>query len=133
MPLIFAIFSADSPMDSPVDGSAIAGAIGTRSRGRIFDSARTRAPTLFAREAVRSASLMPREWRMGTFESDSAPPAMTTSACPSTIWSAASVIAWLAEAHARLTVNDCTPFGNRGSREISRAMFGARTDGTTVP
>ena len=30
----FAIFSADWPIDSPVDGSAIAGVTGTRSRGR---------------------------------------------------------------------------------------------------
>ena len=48
---------------------------------------------------------MPRECRIGTLESDSAPPAMMTSAWPSAIWSAASVIAWLAEAQARLTVN----------------------------
>jgi hypothetical protein len=36
--LIFAIFSALCPIDSPVDGSAIAGAIGTRSRGRMDDT-----------------------------------------------------------------------------------------------
>ncbi len=35
MSLIFAIFSADSPIVSPVVGSAMAGVIGTRSRGRI--------------------------------------------------------------------------------------------------
>ena len=34
MPFSFAIFSADCPIDSPVDGSAMAGVTGTRSRGR---------------------------------------------------------------------------------------------------
>ena len=42
-------------------------------------------------------------------------------------------MAWLADAQARLTVNACTPLGGCGSSETSRAMFGARTDGTTVP
>jgi predicted amidohydrolase YtcJ len=50
--LIFAIFSADWPIVSPVDGSAIAGVIGTRSFGRIFASDCTRAPKLFARDAA---------------------------------------------------------------------------------
>ena len=133
MALIFAIFSADSPMDSPVLGSAMAGVIGTRSRGRTFASARTRPPNVFAFDAATSASLMPREWRIGTFDSDSAPPAMMTSAWPSAIWSAASVMAWFADAQARPTVNDCTPFGSSGRSETSRAMFGASTDCTTVP
>jgi len=52
---------------------------------------------------------------------------------PSAIWSAASVIAWLALAQARLTENACTPLGSIGSSETSRAMFGATTFGTTVP
>jgi hypothetical protein len=43
------------------------------------------------------------------------------------------VIAWFAEAQARLTVNAWTPFGSVGIRETSRAMLGAITDGTTVP
>ena len=36
-------------------------------------------------------------------ESDSAPPAITTSAWPSMIWSAALMIAWAPEAQARLS------------------------------
>ena len=76
---------------------------------------------------------MPRECRIGTFESDSAPPAIATSAWPSTIWSAASVIAWFAEAHARLTLHAWRFFGKSGISATSRAMFGARTFGTTVP
>jgi len=58
---------------------------------------------------------------------------MMTSAWPRAIWSAASVMAWLAEAHARLTVNDWTPLGSIGRSDTSRAMFGASTEGTTVP
>ena len=42
-------------------------------------------------------------------------------------------MAWLADAQARLTVNDWTPLGSMGSSETSRAMFGATTEGTTVP
>ena len=78
--LIFAIFSADSPIVSPVVGSAMAGVIGTRSRGLIRESAPTRAPSVFAFEAATSASENPRECRIGTLESDSAPPAMAQSA-----------------------------------------------------
>ena len=81
----FAIFSADCPIVSPVVGSAIAGVIGMRSRGRIFASAPRRCPSVFALLAATSASLMPRECRIGTFESDSAPPAIAMSAWPSMI------------------------------------------------
>src|ERR1044072_3606212 len=49
------------------------------------------------------------------------------------IWSAASVIAWLADAHARLTVYASHPLDNIGSSETSRALFGATTYGTAVP
>jgi hypothetical protein len=91
--LIFAIFSALCPMVSPVLGSAIAGVIGTRSRGRMRASAPTRLVIVFALDADTSALEKPRECRIGTLESDSAPPAIATFACPSAIWSAASVIA----------------------------------------
>src|ERR1019366_6998072 len=70
---------------------------------------------------------------MGTFESDSAPPAMAMSAWPSMIWSAASVMAWFAEAHARLTLHAWRFFGKSGISATSRAMFGASTFGTTLP
>src|SRR5207247_5034830 len=40
-----AIFSADWPIDSPVDGSAMAGDTGIRSRGRIRLSVRSREPS----------------------------------------------------------------------------------------
>src|SRR4051794_5276088 len=100
--LIFAIFSADCPIVSPVDGSAIAGVTGTRSRGRIELAIRTRWAELRARDIATSLSDMLRECRIGTVESDSAPPAITTSWWPRTIWSAASVIAWFADAQARL-------------------------------
>jgi hypothetical protein len=83
--LIFAIFSADSPIDSPVVGSAIAGVIGTRSFGRNEPMILRRCAGLFARLKATSFSDIPRECRIGTFESDSAPPAMTTSWWPSTI------------------------------------------------
>ena len=42
-------------------------------------------------------------------------------------------IAWFADAHARLTLTDSTPFGSSGSSDTSRAMFGSTTEGTTVP
>ena len=43
------------------------------------------------------------------------------------------MIAWFADAQARLTVYAWQPFGSIGISETSRAMFGASTDGTTVP
>ena len=82
----------------------MAGVIGTKSLSLIRDSAPMRPPSDLAREAATRASDIPREWRIGMFDSDSAPPAMATSRWPSAIWSAASVIAWLADAQARLTV-----------------------------
>src|SRR6266540_909005 len=81
----FAIFSADWPIDSPVDGSAIAGAIGTRSRGRIFAKVLMRAPSDLALLASTRISASRREARMGMSDSASAPPAMITFALPSAI------------------------------------------------
>ena len=104
MPFSFAIFSADWPMVSPVEGSAIAGVTGTRSRGRARRNAARRPPTLLARLASTSTRLKRREWRIGMSESDSTPPASTVSAWPSAIWSAALPIAWAEEAQARLSV-----------------------------
>ena len=131
--MIFAIFSALCPIVSPVLGSAIAGVTGMKSLGRIRAKAPSRAPSDFAFDAATRMSERPREWRIGTLLSDSAPPAIATSAWPSAIWSPASVIAWFALAHARLTEKACTSLGSAGISATSRAMFGARTDGTTVP
>ena len=104
MPFSFAIFSADWPMLSPVEGSAIAGVTGTRSRGRARLRAATRPATLLARPALTSIRLKRRECRIGMSESDSTPPARMVSACPRAIWSAALAMAWAEEAQARLSV-----------------------------
>ena len=104
MPFSFAIFSADCPMLSPVEGSAMAGVTGTRSRGRVRPKAATRPPRLFARLASTSTRLKRRECRIGMSDSDSTPPARMVSACPREIWSAALAMAWAEEAHARLSV-----------------------------
>ena len=85
MSFSFAIFSALWPMVSPVVGSAMAGATGTRSLGRIFENALILAGRLFALFAAMRTSENARECRMGTFESDSEPPAMTQSMWPSAI------------------------------------------------
>ena len=76
MPFSFAILSADCPMDSPVLGSAMAGVMGTRSRGRSCAKVDNRCDRLFAFDAATNTSLIPRECSMGTCVSDSAPPAM---------------------------------------------------------
>ena len=76
----FAIFSADCPIDSPVDGSAMAGETGTRSRIRMRLKARNLAPSDFALLASTRMSARRREARIGMSESDSTPPASTTSA-----------------------------------------------------
>src|SRR6185437_9489519 len=131
MRLIFAIFSADWPIVSPVEGSAIAGVIGTKSRGRIEPRILSRFAALLARDSATSFSDIDRECRIGTFDNDSAPPAIMTSWWPRTIWSAASVMAWLADAQARLTVYASQPRGRIGSSDTSRAMLGAITECTT--
>ena len=104
MPFSLAIFSADCPIVSPVDGSAIAGVTGTRSRGRTRPRAAIRPPKLRALLASTRIWLKRREWRIGMSESDSTPPARIASAWPSRIWSAALLIAWAAEAQARFRV-----------------------------
>ena len=58
---------------------------------------------LFALPASTRIWLKRRECRIGMSESDSTPPAMMTSAWPRAIWSAALVMAWVAEAQARLS------------------------------
>ena len=72
-------------MLSPVEGSAIAGVTGTRSRGRVRPKAATRAPTLLALLASTSTRLKRRECRMGMSDSVSTPPARMVSAWPSAI------------------------------------------------
>src|SRR5437867_1526874 len=96
-----AIFSADWPIVSPVEGSAIAGDTGIRSRGRIFANTLTRCRAVLALLASTRMSARRREARIGMSERLSTPPARITSAWPSTIWSYAAVTAWLAEAQAR--------------------------------
>ena len=82
IPFSFAIRSADWPMVSPVDGSAMAGATGTRSRGRTEANSRTRSPMERALLAATSTWLKRLECRMGMSDRLSTPPAITTSACP---------------------------------------------------
>src|SRR5207247_9737644 len=88
---------------SPVDGSAIAGETGTRSRGRSLANVRSRAPSDRALPASTRMSARRREARIGMSESDSTPPANTTSALPVAIASAASATAWPPEAQARFS------------------------------
>jgi hypothetical protein len=70
---------------------------------------------------------------MGTSLELSAPPAIATACCPASSDSAALVIAWNDVAHARLTLKASMVFGIPVPSTISRAMFGALTDGTTCP
>lgn len=132
IPFSLAMRSAASPMVSPVEGSAMAGATGSRSRGRTRRNGEILEARLFARAASTKALARRREARMGTWESDSAPPATTTSACPDSMSRQASVMAWLAEVHARDTVYAGTSFG-RVPSPTSRARLGACTSCTTVP
>ena len=74
-----AIFSADWPIVRPVDGSAMAGASGTRSRGRTRASEPRRAPSDLAFCVSTRMRAMRRLCRIGTSERLSAPPAIPTS------------------------------------------------------
>ena len=133
MPFSFAIFSADWPIVRPVDGSAMAGACGTRSRGRRRAKMPSRAPSERAFCASTRARDMRRLWRIGTSDRLSAPPAMPTSTCPSRMAEITSTIASFADAHARFTVCAGTDRGSGVRSTTSRPRFGAFTDGTTWP
>src|SRR5439155_931729 len=118
---------------SPVDGSAMAGDTGTRSRGRIRLMVRRRAPRDLALFASTRMSARRREARIGMSESDSTPPASTTSASPSTISSYAFATACPEDAQARFREYAGISLGNCGRRLTSRATFGTSADGTTCP
>ena len=128
-----AIFSADCPIDSPVEGSAMAGETGIRSRGRMREKTPSRWLNVFALLASIRMSARRRDARIGMSESDSTPPARMTLAWPRAIWSWAEVIAWPAEAQARFKEKAGVSLGNWGRRLTSRATFGTRADGTTCP
>src|SRR4029078_7669416 len=83
---------------------AIAGGTGTRSRGRSLARTEILAGRLLAlaNSMSRRAALL--EYWIVTLDSDSAPPASTTSTSPLRIASAPKAMARLEEAQARLTV-----------------------------
>src|SRR5687768_13220691 len=107
-------------MVMPVVYSAIAGATGAKSRGRNRDATATLPPKPLARSSAISFLAAPRENWIGTLESDSAPPASTTSQSPTRIASAAEVIARLDEAQARLTALPEARIGNDARNTTSR-------------
>ena len=117
----------------PVDGSAMAGVSGRRSRRPMPAKAERRAPRLFARDASTSARAMRRLCRIGTSDRLSAPPAMPASAWPRRIAFATWAMASLAEAQARFTVRPGTPGGRPTRSAVSRPRLGAFTDGMTWP
>ena len=133
IPFSFAIFSADWPIVRPVEGSAMAGVSGTRSRRRTFEKAFSRPPRLRAREAsIRTCAIF-LLWRIGTSERLSAPPAIPASACPAMMAVATSAIASLADAQARFTVWAGLALGRPVDSTTSRPRFGAFTEGMTWP
>src|SRR6185295_4475336 len=129
----FAIFSADSPIVWPVVDSAIAGATGARSAGRSLAIAASFCGSVFALESAMNIREAFFENRIGTFDSDSAPPASTASASPARIASAPNVIARFDEAHAKLTVVPTTSCGSDRRNTTSRPRFGAWSAGITQP
>ncbi len=133
MPFSQAIFWALSPMVSPVVGSLSAGGTGAMSLSDRPAKARTLSGTLRAREAFTSAWASLWEAKMGASERDSAPPAMTVSAWPSRIWSAASVAAWREVAQARDVVWAGSVRGSSVRSTTSRPMSEESWDGITWP
>ena len=80
-----AIFSALSPIDSPVENSLIAGGTGAKSRGRSPEKACTRSPRLRALVASIRASANRFDTVIGTLLALSAPPARPVSIAPAMI------------------------------------------------
>src|SRR6266542_2015262 len=99
-----AIRSADSPIVRPVDVSLIPGATGAGSASRISANLPAFWGSVFACDARTSARASFGVYVIGTFESDSAPPASAAVAVPTAMWSAAVVIATQADAQAMPTV-----------------------------
>src|SRR5438093_12707843 len=87
-----AIFSADWPIVSPVEGSAIAGDTGIRSRGRLFANALTRCRAVLALLASTRMSARRREAKIGMSERLSTPPARITAAYDQIVLGHADVI-----------------------------------------
>ena len=71
----------------------MAGVTGTRSLGRTRDRGERRCPSVFPLEAATKALLSLSLTFMGMCDNDSEPPAMTMSACPTSMSWAASVMA----------------------------------------
>ena len=135
MPFSFAIFSADWPMLRPVDGSAMAGVSGTRSRGRMLAKAESRAPSdsglRWASTSARAMLRLCEDRHVGQALGPAGDARRPRGR--GRIADATSAIAWLAEAQARFTVWAGTSFGRPAPSTASRARFGAFTDGTTWP
>ena len=124
IPFSLAIRSAAWPIVSPVEYSAMAGATGIRSRGRVRAKVRSRAPSVLARDAATKVRDSRSETRIGIRDRHSAPPATTVSAYPASMRFTPSEMAWLADEQARETVTAGTSFG-RVDSPTSRAMLGA--------
>src|SRR5579884_3072881 len=107
----------------PVDVSVMVGAAGGRSARRTPRRLRTLPNVERAWLAAISARATGGRKLIGTLESVSAPPAITTSASPRSIRLTASVIAWQAEAHARLTVAAGVDFARGVASTSSRARL----------
>ena len=103
MPLAFAIFSAESPIDSPVERSAMAGGFGARSFGRNFEKILTFDGKSLAAFAAIINSTKRSEYVTGGFDRESAPPAITMSASPSAMAWAAFTTVCVDVAQARVT------------------------------
>ena len=80
IPFSFAMRSADSPIVSPVVGSAIAGLTGMRSLGRTDENGERRCPNVFPLAATTSVFESLSVTVIGMCDNDSDPPATTTSA-----------------------------------------------------
>ena len=133
--MIFAIFSADWPIVSPVDGSAIAGVIGTRSFGRIEPS--DAQPLRRALGAARSAtSLSDIDARV---QDRHVRQRFRAAGDDDVVMAEHDLIGGVGDrlvrrrAGAAHGVRLAALAAASACSETSRAMFGASTDGTTVP
>ena len=81
-PKVAASLSAEWPMVSLVENSAIAGSSGAKKSGLILERSCILAPKVLALVEAIMRFLILREWRMGTSDMNSTPPAMHTSYTP---------------------------------------------------
>merc|ERR1719187_2106489 len=132
-PNVAASLSAECPIVSLVENSAMAGSSGAKKSGLMEASRPSLAPSVLALVLFSINWRIFLEWRMGTSDMNSTPPAMATSYTPALMSPAQVVMAWLDEMQAMVTVWAGMRSEKPAPRAASRARLLVFTSWMTFP